>query len=292
MEPMWHSLRHTAEAESLMTTDSRFKLERRGEVPEIDPDKLEFYRSTLELFNKEGLPFLVGGTHAYYRYTGIPRETKDFDVFVRRSDYPRIHDVLTQNGYQTELKFPHWLGKIYKGNAFIDLIFSGGNGEAAVDDEWFEHSVEGRIFGVPVRLAAPEEMIWSKSYVMERERYDGGDVMHLILRTGRRLDWQRLLHRFGDHWRLLFMQVVKFGFVYPSERYRIPREVTEELLRRFTAELNERSPQEKVCFGTLTSRAQYLIDIREWGFQDARRKPYGTMSEEDVAQWTDAIKNE
>lgn len=275
-----------------MAADTRFKLERRGEVPEIDPAKLDFYRTTLELFNAESLPFLVGGTHAYYRYTGIARETKDFDVFVRRSDYPRFVEAVERAGYKTELKFPHWLGKVYKDDAFIDLIFSGGNGEAAVDDEWFEHSVEGRIFGVPIRLAAPEEMIWSKSYVMERERYDGGDVMHLMLRTGTRLDWNRLVRRFGSHWRLLFMQIVKFGFVYPSERYRIPREITDALVQRFTAEINDRSGPDKVCFGTLTSRAQYLVDIREWGFQDARQKPWGSMSKEDVEHWTAAIKSD
>ena len=273
-----------------MAAGTRFKLERRGEVPEVNPDKTDFYRATLELFNREGLPFLVGGTHAYYRYTGIARETKDFDVFVRRGDYPRFEKALKGAGYETELKFPHWLGKIYKDDAFIDLIFSGGNGEAAVDEEWFEHSVEGKIFGLPVRLVAPEEMIWSKSYVMERERFDGGDVMHLVLRTGKRLDWQRLLRLFGDHWRLLLMQIVKFGFVYPSERFRIPREVTEELLARFAAELNDRSHPTKVTYGTLTSRAQYLVDIQEWGFEDARLPPHGTLTEEQVQHWTKAIK--
>jgi hypothetical protein len=272
------------------SADSRFKLERRGDVPEKRADKVEFYRETLELFNREGLPFLVGGTHAYYRYTGIARETKDFDLFMRREDYPRFEAALTANGYDTKLTFPHWLGKIHKGDAFIDMIFSGGNGEAGVDDEWFAHSVEGKIFGVPVRLVAPEEVIWSKSYVMERERYDGGDVMHLLLRTGKRLDWKRLLHRFGPHWRILLMQIVKFGFVYPSERHRIPREVVDELMGRFTAEMNDRAPAEKVCYGTMTSRAQYLVDVREWGFADARLEPYGTMKAEDVDHWTNAIK--
>ncbi|HEX7154501.1 MAG TPA: hypothetical protein VF618_23650 [Thermoanaerobaculia bacterium] len=272
-------------------TETRFKLERRGDVPEANEEKLDFYRATLELFNAEGLPFLVGGTHAYYRYTGIPRETKDFDVFIRRSDYPRFDEVLRAAGYKTELTFPHWLGKIYKGNAFVDVIFSGGNGEAAVDDEWFEHSVEGKIFNIPVRLAAPEEMIWSKSYVMERERYDGADVMHLLLRTGKRLDWQRLLRRFGDHWRILLMQLIKFGFVYPSERHRIPREVMDDLLGRLANELNDRSIEKKICFGTLTSRAQYLVDVRSWGFQDARLAPTGTLSDDDVAHWTAAIED-
>jgi hypothetical protein len=113
--------------------------------------------------------------------------------------------------------------------------------------------------------------------------------MHLFLRTGTRLDWNRLIERFGEHWRLLLMHIVKFGFVYPSERYRVPREVTEELLRRFNAELNDRSAVDKVCYGTLTSRAQYLVDVREWGFADARVQPYGTMAPEDVDHWTEAI---
>ena len=116
--------------------------------------------------------------------------------------------------------------------------------------------------------------------------------MHLLLRTGKRLDWNRLLHRFGDHWRLLFMQIVKFGFVYPSERFRIPRHVTEELMNRFVTEMNERSPTEKVCYGTLTSRAQYLVDIREWGFHDARMQPYGMLTHDDVEHWTEAIKRQ
>jgi hypothetical protein len=273
-------------------SENRFKLERRGDIPESDERKTEFYKHTLELFIEHGLPFLVGGTHAYYRYTGIARETKDFDVFVRREDYPRFEEVVRKAGYETELKFPHWLGKIYKDNAFIDLIFSGGNGEAEVDDPWFEHSVEGKIFGLPVRLVSPEEIIWSKSYVMERERYDGGDVMHLLLRTGKRLDWPRLLQRFGDHWRILLMVLVKFGFVYPSERHRIPREVMDDLLGRLTRELNDRSEPDRVCYGTLTSRAQYLIDVREWGFKDARLKPYGVMEPEDVDHWTEAIKRD
>jgi hypothetical protein len=86
------------------------------------------------------------------------------------------------------------------------------------------------------------------------------------------------------------MQIVKFGFVYPSERHRIPREVVDELLGRFTAEMNERGPAEKVCYGTMTSRAQYLVDVREWGFADARLEPFGTMKAEDVEHWTEAIK--
>ena len=46
---------------------------------------------------------------------------------------------------------------------------------------------------MPVLLAPPEEMIWSKAFVCERERYDGADVNHLLRACGRQMDWQRLL---------------------------------------------------------------------------------------------------
>ena len=45
----------------------------------------------------------------------------------------------------------------------------------------------------------------------------------------------------------------------------------------------------KVCQGTLLSRAQYLVDIDEWGYEDARLKPRGAMTEEQLRLWTAAI---
>jgi hypothetical protein len=44
-----------------------------------------------------------------------------------------------------------------------------------------------------------------------------------------------------------------------------------------------------VCQGTIISRQQYLPDVLEWGYTDARLEPNGTMSAEEIADWTDAI---
>ena len=73
------------------------------------------------------------------------------------------------------------------------MIFSSGNGIAVVDEQWFEHATEGEVLGVQVLVAPPEESLWSKAFVMERERYDGADVAHIILAVGDRLDWRRLI---------------------------------------------------------------------------------------------------
>ena len=48
-------------------------------------------------------------------------------------------------------------------------------------------------------------------------------------------------------------------------------------------------PQERVCQGTLLSRAQYLVDIDDWRYADARLKPPVSMSEQQVQRWTAAI---
>lgn len=258
-----------------------------GNEYEVEPKKRTFYRSVLDLLNDGGVDYLIGGAFAFHRHTGIWRKTKDFDLFIRREDYPLITSMLEAAGLHTELKFPHWLGKAFKGDDFIDLIYSGGNGIATVDDIWFENSQPTALFGVPVRMSPIEEMIWSKAFIMERERFDGADVAHLILCCGESLDWERLIWRFGEHWRVLFAHLTLFQFVYPSERSKIPVWVLQDLVSRFRRESVDED--DKVCHGPLISRAQYLVDVDYLGFEDARLEPRGNMSERDIQHWTAAI---
>jgi hypothetical protein len=145
------------------------------------------------------------------------------------------------------------------------------------------------VLGVPVKLCPAEEMIWSKSFIMERERYDGADVAHLIRHCSGLLNWDRLLRRFGAQWRVLLSHLVLFGFIYPGERALIPAPVIRELVNRLIAELEVPTRDSKVCQGTLLSRAQYLVDVDEWGYEDARQAPRGTMTPEQLAEWTAAI---
>ena len=88
---------------------------------------------------------------------------------------------------------------------------------------------------------------------------------------------------------MLLSHLVLFGFIYPGERALIPSAVIKDLLNRLLAELDVPTRDSKVCQGTLLSRAQYLVDIDEWGYEDARVQPRGTMTEEQVEVWTAAI---
>ena len=71
--------------------------------------------------------------------------------------------------------------------------------------------------GFPVRLMPIEEMIWSKAFLMERERFDGADVLHLVRARQKEINWPRLLSRFGEHWRVLLAHLVLFPYVYPND---------------------------------------------------------------------------
>jgi hypothetical protein len=191
------------------------------------------------------------------------------------------------------LSFPHWLAKVHCGDQYVDLIFSSGNGVATVDDAWFDNAVFANVLGLPVRLCPPEETIWSKAFVQERERFDGADVLHLLHRLGSSLDWNRLVKRFGPHWRVLFAHIVMFGFVYPGRRANIPGWVTEALTSRFLGDnLEGEAVDDDVCNGTLLSREQYAYDVNDLAYDDPRVEPRGSMSPEDVDVWTAAIEED
>jgi hypothetical protein len=252
-----------------------------------DPAALECYRLALRALTEAGVDFLVGGAYALARHAGIARHTKDLDLFVRPAGRDAALDALAAAGFETEVAYSHWLAKARCGAHFIDLIYSSGNGVGVVDDGWFEHAVPGLVGGVPVRLCPPEEAVWHKAFIMERDRFDGADVAHVLRARGDRLDWRRLLERFGPHWRVLYAHLVLFGFVYPAERDRVPAWVMEELNGRLRAE--GEAPAERECAGTLLSATQYLPDVGEWGYRDPRLAPGGPLTEEQAAEWLDGI---
>jgi hypothetical protein len=145
------------------------------------------------------------------------------------------------------------------------------------------------VLDVPVHLAPPEEMIWSKSFVMERERFDGADITHILRTSGPAIDWVRLLRRFGPHAAVLLAHLVLFQFVYPDHRHHVPEWVMAELWRR------SQTPgplPPKLCRGTLVSREQYLTAVKTWGYLDAREMPLGRMTPQQIEEWTSAIAKE
>jgi hypothetical protein len=253
-----------------------------------DREAVAFYRAAMNALLEARVPFLVGGAHALQRYAAITRSAKDFDIFVVPDDVPRALHVLETVADSTELKFPHWLAKAYRGPFVIDVIFSSGNGICVVDQEWFDHAPPFAVLDVPVRLVPVEEMIWQKAFIMERHRFDGNDVVHLLRACARTLNWNRLLSRFGANGIVLLVHLLLLRFAYPSswsdEMTALAGRILGDLERQ--QESSSTSNGRPLCRGTLLSLLDYLSDVDEGGYHDARLVPYGRMTADEIAHWT------
>jgi hypothetical protein len=218
--------------------------------------------------NADAVPYVVAGAYALRKYARIFRETKDLDIFCRRRDVEAILASLARVGFRVEHTDPLWLAKgIAADGEFVDVIFSSGNGVAEVDDLWFSRAREGTVLGERALFALPEEIIWSKCFVQERERYDGADVHHLIRACGKTLDWSHLRERLAAFPEVLLAHLLLFRFSFPGDRDVVPAWLLDTLMEQ--VRLPPALGSEKTCRGTLLSRVQYEVDLAR-GLLDAR----------------------
>lgn len=256
---------------------------------------IDFYVHSMKALQRSSLPFLIGGTYGQHHYTGINRVTKDLDLFVRPVDVHDALKILSKEGYETEILNRTWLAKAYgpKG-AFIDIIFRAGNGLAEVDHHWFKNAPTTKVFGMFAAVVPPEEMIWSKAFTMERERFDMADILHLILDQGVKMNWHHLVDRFAQHWPVLMSYLILFRYSYPSRTECIPTWVINRFLTCLQQNELEAAPHNlaEVCQGTLLSGTQFLQDIEEDGFKDARFSGAVKLSRQQLQNWREDLDRE
>jgi hypothetical protein len=65
-----------------------------------------------------------------------------------------------------------------------------------------------------------------------------------------------------------------------------------DLLARLEEELNTAVSDKRLCQGTLLSWAQYLVNLKEYGYQDARQEPVGSMTAGETALVTETLQKE
>jgi hypothetical protein len=226
-----------------------------------------FYKEALVLLNESGVPYMVGGGFALCHYTGLYRDSKDLDIFVRSVDYPKILKLFAAKGFRPELHDVRWIVKIFKDDYFIDVIFNSVNNICTVDDVWLERASQGEFFGVKAKVVPAEELIWCKSYIWNRERFDGADINHMLLMYGNKLDWKLLLNRLDLHWHLLLAHIVLFQFVYPSDFHQIiPKWLFDELIARANEQYDLPPNAERVCRGPMIDNTQYCLDVKQLNY--------------------------
>ena len=234
--------------------------------PDLHASTIKTYKSALDTISKADIPFLIGGGLAFQRYTGHPRSFHDLDVFCQAGDYPKILQLLEEKGFAAFVQDEKWIAKATKGKAQIDLLFSTPNNVQTVDDSWFTKGQKGELFDMPVSFLGPEELLWSKIYVQDANKYDGPDVHHLILALGDKLDWRSLLDRMEADWEVLLATIINFRFVFPRWRQQVPEWLMRELVERLERQLTMPDPEDNICRGPLLSRTNYNHVISEGGF--------------------------
>jgi hypothetical protein len=227
-----------------------------------------FYVESLKLLKESGIPFLLSGTYALGCFTGITRPTKDLDVFCKPSDAPRILAFFKGKGYEIEMEDERWIGKVWRGDYFFDVIFNISSASIPITDEWFQEVCEAEVYGTVVRVTPPTQFILSKLFLQTRYRYDGADIVHVILVKHDEIDWEWLLSSMELYWEVLLINILNFRFVYPTERDLIPRWLYEELIARLKAQDEIPPASIKICRGRLISPTDYVVDVSEWGFAD------------------------
>lgn len=227
-----------------------------------------FYAGLLAILNESKVPYLVGGTCAVNEYIGLGRPTKDLDIFCRASDFPRVLGAASKGGYDVQVEDERWIAKITRDEHFCDVVFGSANMVAPVTEEWFTEKHPREIYGLPVLLLPPTELVWSKIFIMDRYKFDGNDVAHIMLRKHDLIDWKRLMAHADQHWEVLLLHILRFRYIYPVERALVPEWVLDELLARVQRQKSMPPVQKKVCRGRIFSREDFIIDIAEWGYAD------------------------
>ncbi len=195
------------------------------------------FREVIGLLERNHVPFVISDAFALHEHTGIWRDTKDLDLFLPAQEVGRALWLLEKDGFATEVLDPVWLAKARRDGFFVDLITGMSNAVVRVDYSWIRHASRAEVFGLSVRVLAPEELIVSKIFVTRRERFDGADICHVIYGTRGKFDWQRLLSLIGDHWEMLFWCLVLYHYVYPANSDYVPAEIWTELAKRLSVEL-------------------------------------------------------
>ncbi|HXK58672.1 MAG TPA: nucleotidyltransferase [Acidobacteriota bacterium] len=241
---------------------------------QLEPDQAAVYSEAVRILNGSGVPYVLTGAFALHAYTGLWRNTKDLDVFIRPQDVERTLKAFSGSGFKTEILEPHWLSKAHKSNYYVDLIFGMANGRVEFDDDFVLPGKKMEVAGEQADLIRLEELIVSKVFIAVRDRFDGGDVAHLIRCVEGKVNWSRITTRLGQFKVLLLWHFIFFSFVYPGHRAFIPRDLMLELFREIQS--GAWSPLgDHVCLGTLLDSYSFAVDIEDWGYQDVRdSRPY------------------
>ena len=168
----------------------------------------------------------------------------------------------------------NWIYRGYKDGGIVDVIWQMANYRTACGDDWLTRGPTIMLYDQSVRLLAPEELMWSKLYVMQRERCDWPDLLNIVHAVGPEMDWDHLLRCVGDDAPLVGGLLNVFGWLCPARARQLPEWLWDRL--------GLRGPDQGPSCEDNPKHVR-LLDSRDWfGSQvegnhaDRRHEPSGT----------------
>jgi hypothetical protein len=217
------------------------------------------YTRVIREVRSAGIRFAFGGAFATAVYTDQLRNTKDFDFYILPADRESMEQALTRAGlhdyFERQSYDRKWIYRASQDDILVDAIWQMANYRAQVDEQWLTRGPEVVIRGEVLRALPIEELIWSKLYVLQRERCDWADVFKLIDAEPARIDWERLLNRLAEDAPLLAAALEVYSWLAPDRAGRIERGVWDRVGLSYP-ELT-RNPE-------LSQARANLLDTRPW----------------------------
>lgn len=204
-------------------------------LPTFSPEQIEAvfteedwrtYRRALATVRETDVPFALGGGLAVAFYTGQWRASRDLDIYVLPQDAPSVSAALLDAGltdYYDQNPYDRgWIFRGVKGEAIVDVIWALANGAGYVERRWLTCGARAHFKDETLPLLAPEEILWSKIHVLQRDRCDWPDLLNLLYTTGPQLDWSHVLHLLAGDERLLASLLMLFSWLAPARAHKLP----------------------------------------------------------------------
>lgn len=233
----------------------------------IPQEHWRVYKCVLDRVCAANIPFALGGGLALGVYTEKFRRSKDIDLYILPEHREPIIGMMTECGLDDYFHVKEYVRDwIYRGHiddVIVDAIWAMANKRAVVDKRWLTGGPKVQMFGQEFRVIPPEELMWSKLYVLQKDRCDWPDIMNLMYAAGPTLDWPHLLERVAEDVPLVKGVLSVFSWVSPERAALIPASVWETLELSVPGRERERDPEGR------PSRKD-LLDTRPWLFAKRR----------------------
>jgi hypothetical protein len=225
-------------------------------VPE---EEFAIYNKAIKAIRPLGLPFLLGGAFGIAAHTGRWRNTKDIDFFVLPAHHDAIIGALLNAGftdYYPTLAYDRgWIFRSIQEGVLVDIIWDTPNRRSQVDQDWIDRAAHVDFRGEEMLAVPAEELLFIKTFVLQKDRCDWTDLINLLCFQSARLDWEHVIKRYGPELPLLRAVLGVFAWVCPVEAAQIPEDIRERL------GLEVELPDNPVA----TTRARVrMLDSRPW----------------------------